>query len=147
MRTSSLSCLRRRMYQRVEKGNMIILIRCRSIESANDVLYAFLIRPSAQKLSAQGARHARAPHTSSLSWFQRHTTSLHHRVSLHLGSRQSRRTGRPSRQYSTWNNVGVCHRISVACLYTTDVDEWATSQTFGRDDLPLLAKVADMAHT
>jgi len=26
-------------------------------------------------------------------------------------------------------------------------DDWATSQVFGRDDLPLLAKVSDLAHT
>jgi hypothetical protein len=26
-------------------------------------------------------------------------------------------------------------------------DEWRTSESFGRDDLPLIQKVADMAHT
>ena len=28
-----------------------------------------------------------------------------------------------------------------------DGDTWATSDAFGRDDLPLLSKVADLAHT
>ena len=48
-----------------------------------------------------------------------------------------------------WANetqVGIRHNVTVVRLYK-DGDNWATSDTFGRDDLPLLAKVADMAHT
>ena len=48
-----------------------------------------------------------------------------------------------------WANetqVGIRHNATVVRLYK-DGDNWATSNTFGRDDLPLLAKVADMAHT
>ena len=41
---------------------------------------------------------------------------------------------------------GIRHNVTVGRLYK-DGDEWATSQSFGRDDLPLLAKVADLAHT
>ena len=48
--------------------------------------------------------------------------------------------------WANQTDAGVRHQISVARLYK-DGDEWATSETFGRDDLPLLAKVADMAHT
>ena len=48
-----------------------------------------------------------------------------------------------------WENdtdKGIRHNVSVARLYK-DGDEWATTQSFGRNDLPLLAKVADLAHT
>ena len=41
---------------------------------------------------------------------------------------------------------GVRHNVTVARLYRED-DEWKTTTSFGRDDLPLLAKVADQAHT
>ena len=37
-------------------------------------------------------------------------------------------------------NVNVCR------LYK-DGDEWKRTDSFGRDDLPLVAKVVDMAHT
>jgi hypothetical protein len=37
-------------------------------------------------------------------------------------------------------NVTVCR------LYK-DGDEWKRTDSFGRDDLPLVAKVVDMAHT
>ena len=49
--------------------------------------------------------------------------------------------------WANQSDAGVRHQISVARLYRKDGDEWATSDSFGRDDLPLLAKVADMAHT
>ena len=48
-----------------------------------------------------------------------------------------------------WANetkAGTRHSIKLARLYR-DGDEWATSDTFGRDDLPLVSKVADLAHT
>lgn len=48
-----------------------------------------------------------------------------------------------------WANdtqTGVRHNVTFQRLYK-DGDEWNTSDSFGRDDLPLLAKVADMAHT
>ena len=48
-----------------------------------------------------------------------------------------------------WANetkVGLRHSIKVSRLYR-DGDDWATSDTFGRDDLPLVSKVADLAHT
>ncbi len=41
---------------------------------------------------------------------------------------------------------GIRHNVSVGRLYK-DGENWATSQSFGRDDLPLLAKVVDLAHT
>jgi hypothetical protein len=41
---------------------------------------------------------------------------------------------------------GVRHNATFQRLYK-DGDEWRTSDSFGRDDLPLVAKVADMAHT
>ena len=40
----------------------------------------------------------------------------------------------------------IRHSIKVSRLWH-DGEGWATSDTFGRDDLPLLAKVADLAHT
>lgn len=41
---------------------------------------------------------------------------------------------------------GVRHNVTLKRLYK-DGEDWKTSETFGRDDLPLLAKVADLAHT
>lgn len=41
---------------------------------------------------------------------------------------------------------GVRHNVTIARLYK-DGDRWKDSTTFGRDDLPLVVKVADMAHT
>jgi len=48
------------------------------------------------------------------------------------------------------NNSGtegrIRHAVSIQPVYR-DGDTWATSDSFGRDDLPLLSKVADLAHT
>lgn len=41
---------------------------------------------------------------------------------------------------------GVRHNVTFSRLYK-DEDEWKSSDSFGRDDLPVVAKVADMAHT
>ena len=41
---------------------------------------------------------------------------------------------------------GTRHNVSITRLYK-DGDEWKTSTSFGRDELPLVAKVADLAHT
>jgi len=41
---------------------------------------------------------------------------------------------------------GVRHNVTFVRLYK-DGDEWKTSTSFGREELPLLAKVCDMAHT
>ena len=40
---------------------------------------------------------------------------------------------------------GTRHNVSVSRLYK-DGDEWKQTTSFGRDDLPLVAKVADLAH-
>jgi len=40
----------------------------------------------------------------------------------------------------------IRYNTKVSRLYR-DGQTWATTDTFGRDDLPLLAKVADLAHT
>ena len=48
-----------------------------------------------------------------------------------------------------WANeskVGVRHGIKMSRIYK-DGNDWRSTQTFSRDDLPLLAKVADKAHT
>jgi hypothetical protein len=43
---------------------------------------------------------------------------------------------------------GTRHNVTFTRLYKDDQsNQWKDSQSFGRDDLPLLAKVADMAHT
>ncbi len=44
------------------------------------------------------------------------------------------------------NEQAVHHNVTFSRLYK-DGDEWKDSTSFGRDDLPLLAKVADLAHT
>ena len=40
---------------------------------------------------------------------------------------------------------GTRHNVSVNRLYK-DGDEWKQTASFGRDDLPLVAKVVDLAH-
>ena len=41
---------------------------------------------------------------------------------------------------------GTRHNVTVTRLYK-DGDEWKRTESFGRDDLPVLSKVVDMAHT
>ena len=48
-----------------------------------------------------------------------------------------------------WRNQtksGERHTVSVVRLYRNG-DVWKESTRFGRDDLPLVAKIADQAHT
>ena len=48
-----------------------------------------------------------------------------------------------------WENetqIGTRHNVTVSRLYK-EGDEWKRSESFGRDDLPLLAKVVDQAHS
>ena len=48
-----------------------------------------------------------------------------------------------------WENetqVGIRHNVSICRLYK-DGDEWKDTSSFGRDDLPLVAKVSDQAHS
>jgi len=47
-----------------------------------------------------------------------------------------------------WANetkVGIRHNVQLSRIYK-DGEQWATTESFGRDDLPLVAKVADLAH-
>ena len=49
-----------------------------------------------------------------------------------------------------WENDtenGKRHNVTVSRLYKDDQNEWHDSSSFGRDDLPLVGKVTDMAHT
>ena len=41
---------------------------------------------------------------------------------------------------------GIRHNVTITRLYK-DGDEWKTSTSFGRDELPLVGKIAVMAHT
>jgi hypothetical protein len=41
---------------------------------------------------------------------------------------------------------GVRHNVTVMRIYK-DGNDWKSTDSFGRDDLPLVAKVADLAHT
>ena len=49
-----------------------------------------------------------------------------------------------------WGNEveggGFRHNVQIRRIYK-DGEEWKQSESFGRDDLPLVAKVADLAHT
>jgi hypothetical protein len=50
---------------------------------------------------------------------------------------------------AVWQNEtekGVRHNVTFTRLYR-DGDQWKDTTSFGRDDLPLVAKVADLAHT
>jgi hypothetical protein len=42
---------------------------------------------------------------------------------------------------------GVFHNVSITRIYRDEKDEWQRSTSFGRDDLPLVQKVADRAHS
>ena len=44
------------------------------------------------------------------------------------------------------NGNGIRHSVTVSRLYK-DGDEWKRSESFGRDDLLLVGKVTDLAHT
>lgn len=41
---------------------------------------------------------------------------------------------------------GVRHNVTITRLYK-DGNDWKTSASFGREELPLVAKVADLAHS
>jgi len=48
-----------------------------------------------------------------------------------------------------WQNqtdTGVRHNVTITRLYK-DGDDWKDTTSFGRDDLPLVAKVCDLAHS
>jgi hypothetical protein len=48
-----------------------------------------------------------------------------------------------------WQNEtdnGPRHNVTVSRLYK-EGDEWRDSPSFGRDDLPLVSKICDLAHT
>ena len=50
---------------------------------------------------------------------------------------------------AVWENStqnGTRYNVTISRLYK-DGDDWKDSTSFGRDDLPLLAKVADLTHT
>lgn len=48
-----------------------------------------------------------------------------------------------------WENETTAetrHNVTVTRIYK-DGDQWKQTESFGRDDLPLLAKVVDLAHS
>lgn len=48
-----------------------------------------------------------------------------------------------------WANnteYGVRHNVTITRLYK-DGKDWKTTDSFGREDLPLVSKVADLAHS
>lgn len=48
-----------------------------------------------------------------------------------------------------WENEtqnGVRHNVTVSRLYKDDDNQWRDTSSFGRDDLPLVIKVLDLAH-
>ncbi len=44
------------------------------------------------------------------------------------------------------NDKGVWHNVSLSRIYKSG-DEWKSTESFGRDDLLTVAKLADLAHT
>jgi hypothetical protein len=42
---------------------------------------------------------------------------------------------------------GIRHNVTFSRLYKPEGGDWQDSSSFGRDDLPLVAKVADQAHS
>lgn len=49
--------------------------------------------------------------------------------------------------WANQTDMGVRYNTTFSRLYKDANDKWSNSDSFGRDDLLLLAKVADMAHT
>ena len=50
---------------------------------------------------------------------------------------------------AVWENqteAGIRHNVTIQRLYK-DGDDWKTTESFGRDDLLLVAKVVDQAHS
>ena len=54
---------------------------------------------------------------------------------------------RPRRDLGQRHRDGPAYNATVSRLYKDDDQQWKTSESFGRDDLLLLAKVLDLAHT
>jgi hypothetical protein len=51
---------------------------------------------------------------------------------------------------TVWRNEtegGTFHNVAFSRLYKDDSGDWQDSATFSRDDLPLVAKVADLVHS
>ena len=51
---------------------------------------------------------------------------------------------------AVWENEsdnGTFFNVAISRLFRDGNDEWKDSTSFGRDDLPLVAKVSDQAHT
>ena len=51
---------------------------------------------------------------------------------------------------TVWKNEsenGVFYNVTFSRLYKDDDNQWKDAASFGRDDLPLVAKVADLVHT
>ncbi len=48
--------------------------------------------------------------------------------------------------YEKKTPAGLRHNVSLCRLYRNG-DQWVESKVFGRDDLPLVAKAVDQAHT
>lgn len=51
---------------------------------------------------------------------------------------------------AVWENDtknGIVHNVTVSRLYKDDNDKWSDSTSFGRDDLLVLSKVSDKAHS
>jgi hypothetical protein len=42
---------------------------------------------------------------------------------------------------------GIRHNVTFSRLYKPEGGDWHDSSSFGRDDLPLVAKLADQAHS
>ena len=42
---------------------------------------------------------------------------------------------------------GIRHNVTLLGLYKPEGGDWQDSTSFGRDDLPLVAKVADLVHS
>ena len=72
--------------------------------------------------------------------------------------RQREATNRPVHEIrfgriraAIWANsteTGIRHNVTISRIYKDDKSgEWRDSNSFGRDDMPLVAKVCDLAHT
>ncbi len=45
-----------------------------------------------------------------------------------------------------WKNENGSHTVTFERIYKDENDEWKSSQSFGRDDLPKIGKVSEAAY-
>jgi hypothetical protein len=80
---------------------------------------------------------------------RKHTNPFKEEISIMANQKPASEVRIGSIKATIWRNqteTGARHNVTFERLYK-DGDKWKSTQSFGRDDLLLLAKVADEAHS